>query len=492
MVILDAHLAQPRERSMKLTFLGANGTVTGSRYLVESGARRVLIDCGLFQGLKQLRLRNWAPPPIDPSTIDAVILTHAHIDHSGYLPRLVEEGFRGTIHATQATTELCALLLPDSGHLQEEEANFANRHGTSRHAPALPLYTEAQAQTCLPKFRSHEFGASFEPAPGIFVRFHEAGHILGAASVHLVTEGGSVLFSGDLGRCDDLLMKPPALPVSADVVLIESTYGNRVHERNDTLAGLADVVNRTASRGGHVIVPAFAVGRAQLLLHALRLLKDARRIPDLPVYLDSPMATNATALYQRHVGQHKLDAEACAAMSRDVHFVNTADDSRALASLQFPSVIVSASGMATGGRVVHHIENFAPDPANTLLFVGYQAMGTRGGTLVGGARQVRMHGHWIPVRAEVASLEGLSSHADREELLAWLAGMVTPPRHVYVTHGEPEAADSLRQAISERFGWRCDVPEYRDVVDLVAQEEGVRTRDGHRPREWCAAAARNG
>jgi metallo-beta-lactamase family protein len=492
MVILDAHLAQPRERSMKLTFLGANGTVTGSRYLVESGARRVLIDCGLFQGLKQLRLRNWAPPPIDPSTIDAVILTHAHIDHSGYLPRLVEEGFRGTIHATQATTELCALLLPDSGHLQEEEANFANRHGTSRHAPALPLYTEAQARTCLPKFRSHEYGASFEPAPGIFVRFHEAGHILGAASVHLVTEGGSVLFSGDLGRCDDLLMKPPALPVSADVVLIESTYGNRVHERNDTLAGLADVVNRTASRGGHVIVPAFAVGRAQLLLHALRLLKDARRIPDLPVYLDSPMATNATALYQRHVGQHKLDAEACAAMSRDVHFVNTADDSRALASLQFPSVIVSASGMATGGRVVHHIENFAPDPANTLLFVGYQAMGTRGGTLVGGARQVRMHGHWIPVRAEVASLEGLSSHADREELLAWLAGMVTPPRHVYVTHGEPEAADSLRQAISERFGWRCDVPEYRDVVDLVAQEEGVRTRDGHRPREWCAAAARNG
>jgi metallo-beta-lactamase family protein len=492
MVILDAHLAQPRERSMKLTFLGANGTVTGSRYLVESGARRVLIDCGLFQGLKQLRLRNWAPPPIDPSTIDAVILTHAHIDHSGYLPRLVEEGFRGTIHATQATTELCALLLPDSGHLQEEEANFANRHGTSRHAPALPLYTEAQAQTCLPKFRSHEFGASFEPAPGIFVRFHEAGHILGAASVHLVTEGGSVLFSGDLGRSDDLLMKPPSLPVSADVVLIESTYGNRVHERNDTLAGLADVVNRTASRGGHVIVPAFAVGRAQLLLHALRLLKDARRIPDLPVYLDSPMATNATALYQRHVGQHKLDAEACAAMSRDVHFVNTADDSRALASLQFPSVIVSASGMATGGRVVHHIENFAPDPANTLLFVGYQAMGTRGGTLVGGARQVRMHGHWIPVRAEVASLEGLSSHADREELLAWLAGMVTPPRHVYVTHGEPEAADSLRQAISERFGWRCDVPEYRDVVDLVAQEEGVRTRDGHRPREWCAAAARNG
>ncbi|MFL6626564.1 MAG: MBL fold metallo-hydrolase RNA specificity domain-containing protein [Vitreoscilla sp.] len=456
---------------MKLTFLGANGTVTGSRYLVEFGGRRVLIDCGLFQGLKQLRLRNWAPLPVDPSTIDAVVLTHAHIDHSGYLPRLVEEGFRGVVHATQATTELCALLLPDSGHLQEEEAAFANRHGTSRHAPALPLYTEAQARACLPKFRSHDFGASFEPVPGVFVRFHAAGHILGAASVHLVTEAGSVLFSGDLGRSDDLLMKPPAAPTSADVVLVESTYGNRLHERSDTLAALADVVNRTVHRGGHVIVPAFAVGRAQLLLHALRLLKDDGRIPDLPVYLDSPMATNATALYQRHVGQHRLDAEACAAMSRDVHVVNTADDSRALASLRFPAVIISASGMATGGRVVHHIENFAPGPANTILFVGYQAMGTRGAALLGGAREIRMHGRWIPVRAEVVSLEGLSSHADREELVAWLAGMATPPRHVYVTHGDPEAADSLRQLVSERFGWRCDVPEYRDCVDFGAQEE---------------------
>lgn len=456
---------------MKLTFLGANGTVTGSRYLVEFGGRRVLIDCGLFQGLKQLRLRNWAPLPVDPSSIDAVVLTHAHIDHSGYLPRLVEEGFRGSIHATQATTELCALLLPDSGHLQEEEACFANRHGTSHHAPALPLYTEAQARACLPRFQSHDFGASFEPVPGVFVRFHPAGHILGAASVHLVAETGSILFSGDLGRSDDLLMKPPALPASADVVLVESTYGNRLHERGDTLAALADVVNRTSGRGGHVIVPAFAVGRAQLLLHALRLLKDAGRIPDLPVYLDSPMATSATALFQRHIGLHRLDAEACAAMSRDVHIVNTPDESRALASLRFPGIIISASGMATGGRVVHHIENFAPDAANTILFVGYQAMGTRGAALVGGAREVRMHGHWIPVRAEVASLEGLSSHADREELLAWLAGMATPPRHVYVTHGEPEAADSLRQAVSERLGWRCEVPEYRDCVDFCAQEE---------------------
>jgi len=460
---------------MKLTFLGANGTVTGSRYLVEFGGHRVLVDCGLFQGLKQLRLRNWAPFPVDPSTIDAVVLTHAHIDHSGYLPRLVEDDFRGVVHATQATTELCALLLPDSGHLQEEEAHFANRHGTSRHAPALPLYTEAQARACLPKFRSHEFGASFEPVPGMFVRFHAAGHILGAASVHLVTEAGSVLFSGDLGRSDDLLMKPPAPPASADVVLIESTYGNRLHERSDTSGALAEVINRTVRRGGHVIVPAFAVGRAQLLLHALRLLKDQGRIPDVPVYLDSPMATNATALYQRHLGQHRLDGDACAAMSRDVHVVNTADDSRALASLRFPAVIISASGMATGGRVVHHIENFAPDAANTILFVGYQAMGTRGAALVGGAREVRMHGRWVPVRAEVVSLEGLSSHADREELLAWLAGMATPPRHVYVTHGDPEAADSLRQIVAERFGWRSDVPEYRDCVDFGAQEEAEKT-----------------
>jgi metallo-beta-lactamase family protein len=459
---------------MQLSFLGATGTVTGSRYLVESGGRRMLVDCGLFQGLKQLRLRNWAPLPVDPASIDAVVLTHAHIDHTGYLPRLVAQGFRGTVHATTATTELCGLMLPDSGHLQEEEALFANRHKTSRHDPALPLYTEEQARAALTRFRSHEFDAPFEPVPGLHVRFHSAGHILGAASVQVVSERGSVLFSGDLGRSDDLLMKPPAPPPPADVVVVESTYGNRLHERADMLFALADVVNRTLARGGHVIVPAFAVGRAQLLLHALRLLKDAHRIPDVPVFLDSPMATDATGLYQHHPELHRLDAHACAAMSDGVRIVNTPEESRALAALRYPAIILSASGMATGGRVVHHIENFAPDPANTILFVGYQAMGTRGATLVKGAREVRMHGRWIPVRAEVAALEGLSSHADRDELLAWLSSLRQAPRRVFVTHGEPEAADSLRQAIAEQLGWPCEVPEQLEQVDIGALADAAR------------------
>jgi metallo-beta-lactamase family protein len=455
---------------MKLTFLGATGTVTGSRYLVEHGRRRVLVDCGLFQGLKQLRLRNWAPLPVEASSIDAVILTHAHIDHSGYLPRLVEMGFRGPIHATAATTELCGLLLPDSGHLQEEEAAYANRHGTSKHQPALPLYTQAQARATLPLFRSHGFGDSVEVLPGLFARFRQAGHILGAASVHLQSEAGSILFSGDLGRSDDLLMKPPAPPETADLVLIESTYGNRLHEGSDPLTALAEVVNRTVGRGGHVIVPAFAVGRAQLLLYALRRLKQAQRIPDIPVFLDSPMAIDATALYRDHPGEHRLDAAGCADLWRDVRFVNDAEESRALASLRYPAIIISASGMATGGRVVHHIENFAPQPANTLLFVGYQAMGTRGASLVAGAKSVRMHGRWVPVRAEVASLEGMSSHADRDELLAWLGALPAPPRHVYVTHGDPEAADSLRQAIQEQLKWPVSVPEYQESVDVGAME----------------------
>ena len=457
---------------MKLTFLGATGTVTGSRYLVEHGDRRVLVDCGLFQGLKQLRLRNWAPLPVEPSSIEAVVLSHAHIDHSGYLPRLVAQGFRGTVHATAPTSELCGLLLPDSGHLQEEEAAYANRHKTSRHSPALPLYTRDEARAALKRFEVHDFATTFEPVPGAYVRFTSAGHILGAASVHLLTERGGLLFSGDLGRGDDLLMKPPSPPPAADVVVVESTYGDRLHDRSDTLTALADIVNRTAARGGHVIVPAFAVGRAQLLLHALRLLKDAHRIPDLPVHLDSPMATDATALYQRHPGLHRLDAAACAAMARDVRIVNTQEESQALAALRYPAIIVSASGMATGGRVLNHIEHFAPNPACTLLFVGYQAMGTRGAALVGGAREVRMHGRWVPVRAEVATLEGLSSHADRDELLAWLGALPSPPRRVYVTHGEPAAADSLRQAISEKLQWHSAVPEYRDTLDVGALVDG--------------------
>lgn len=451
---------------MQLRFLGGTGTVTGSKYLVEHGGRRLLIDCGLFQGLKQLRLRNWSPPPVPAASIDAVVLTHAHIDHSGFLPRLVDMGFRGKVFATPATLELCQLLLPDSGHLQEEEARYANRRGYSKHSPAMPLYTVQSAMRALEHIQVRGFGERFEPIPGFDVCFHHAGHILGAASVHLRCGERSVLFSGDLGRSDDLVMKPPAPPEAADCVLLESTYGNRSHGSEDTLAKLADVLCRTAARGGITVMPAFAVGRAQTLLHVIQQLKSVHRIPDLPVYLNSPMAADVTAIFRRHAAEHRLSGDQVRAMCAGVKIVNTEDESRALNQLRYPAVIVSASGMATGGRVVHHLKSFAPDARNAIVFAGFQAAGTRGAAMVGGATQIKIHGEWIPVRAEVASLDGLSAHADREDLLAWIATLPRAPRHVYVTHGEPESADSLRQAIEERHRWPCSVPEYLETADI--------------------------
>ncbi|HEY2925376.1 MBL fold metallo-hydrolase [Piscinibacter sp.] len=451
---------------MQLRFLGGTGTVTGSKVLVEHEGQRLLVDCGLFQGLKQLRLRNWSSLPVPASSIDAVVLTHAHIDHSGFLPRLVDLGFRGKVFATPATVELCQLLLPDAGHLQEEEARYANRHGFSKHAPALPLYTRDSALRALERLQVRNFDERFAPLAGFEVCFHHAGHILGAANVHLQCGARSVLFSGDLGRSDDLVMLPPSPPEGADCVLVESTYGNRSHSREDPLAKLADVVCRTASRGGVIVVPAFAVGRAQTLLHAIQQLKAVHRIPDLPVYLNSPMAADVTAIFRRHADEHRLSPDECRAMCAGMKIVNTEDESRALNRLHYPSIIVSASGMATGGRVVHHLKAFAPDARNAIVFAGFQAAGTRGAAMVGGATQVKIHGEWIAVRAEVSSLDGLSAHADREGLLAWIAALPRPPRHIYVTHGEPEAADALRQAIEERHRWPCSVPEYLEIANF--------------------------
>ncbi|TMH30686.1 MAG: MBL fold metallo-hydrolase [Betaproteobacteria bacterium] len=419
-----------------------------------------------FQGLKQLRLRNWSSLPVPASSIDAVVLTHAHIDHSGFIPRLIELGFRGKVYATPATAELCQLLLPDAGHLQEEEARYANRHGFGKHSPALPLYTEEAARRALKRFDVRNFGEAFEALPDFELHFRRAGHILGAASVSLRCGSRSVLFSGDLGRSDDLLMQPPAPPEGADCVLVESTYGNRSHPSEDPLAALADVVCRTAARSGVVIVPAFAVGRAQALLHAIAQLKAAHRIPDLPVYLNSPMAADVTAVFRRHADEHRLSADECRAMGAGVKIVNSEAESRELNRLRTPSIIVSASGMATGGRVVHHLKAFAPNARNAIVFTGFQAAGTRGAAMVGGATQVKIHGEWITVRAEVARLDGLSAHADREDLLAWIGALPRPPRHIYVTHGEPEAADALRQAIEERHRWPCTVPDYLEIVNL--------------------------
>lgn len=451
----------------KLTFLGGVGTVTGSKYLLEADTKRVLVDCGLFQGFKRLRLRNWKPLPVAPKAIDAVVLTHAHIDHSGYLPVLVKNGYSGRVFGTEATRDLCEILLPDSGHLQEREAEFANRHGFSKHKPALPLYTQREAEAALPHFQPEDFGKEIELGAGISARFLPAGHILGAAIIELRVNGQKVVFSGDLGRPGSATMVDPTPVGHADYLLVESTYGNRRHDTQDPEDVLADVITRTAARGGTVIVPSFAVGRAQTLLFHLQHLKAANRIPDLPVFLDSPMAVNASEIFCKHLKEHKLTAQQCRTTCNVADYVRPAEESKALDSNQMPKVIISASGMATGGRVLHHLRHFASDARNTILFAGFQAGGTRGAAMTGGAETVKIHGQYIPVRAEVANIHMLSAHADTDEILVWLGNFKSPPRMTFVVHGEPAASDALRLRIEEKLGWPCTVPEHRETVELT-------------------------
>lgn len=451
---------------MDLQFLGATGTVTGSKYLLRNGSGQYLIDCGLFQGFKQLRLRNWAELPVDPRTIDAVILTHAHLDHSGYLPLLAKNGFTGKVYCTDATRDLCEILLPDSGHLQEEEAAYANRRGFSKHHPALPLYTRADAEACLKRFSPVEFGAEWSLGTELKARLLPAGHILGAGFVSLRAADSSILFSGDIGRPNDIVMSAPVTIAQADYLVVESTYGDRRHDPADPKIKLADVINRTSKRNGVVVIPSFAVGRAQELLYYIHLLKADKTIPDIPVFLNSPMAVDATRIFHNHPGQHRLTREQCDAMCKTAHIVNSVEESKQLNERHGPMIIVAASGMATGGRVIHHLKTFAPDPRNTILFAGFQAGGTRGATIVHGADTVKIHGEQIPVRAEVAMIDNLSAHADAGEILQWLRGFTTPPRRTFVTHGEPTAADALRHRIEEELGWDCRVPDYLEQVRL--------------------------
>lgn len=452
-----------------LTFLGAAGTVTGSRYLIESGGRYCLIDCGLYQGYKNLRERNRAPFPIAPSQIDAVILTHAHLDHSGYLPALVRDGFRGHIHCTPATRDLCSLLLPDSGHLLEEEARYAARKGYSKHKEPLPLYTEADAKACLHRFHTHDFDTPLSPFGDARVWLRPAGHIIGASQIRMELAGRRLHFTGDLGRNDDALMKPPAALEECDLLVCESTYGNRHHPALSAEDELAGLVNRVAARGGVIVVPAFAVGRAQALLLHLARLRARKAIPRVPIYLNSPMAIDASELYLRNSREHRITEAECRAMYEVASFVRTVDESIALNQRHGPMIIISASGMATGGRVLHHIRAFAPDPRNAILFAGYQAGGTRGAALIGGARSVRMFGEDVPVRAEVVAMQSFSSHADAEQILAWLRAAPSPPAMTCLTHGEPDAADALRARISRELQWPCRVPDYRDRVTLEGQ-----------------------
>lgn len=451
---------------MDLQFLGATETVTGSKYLLRTAHSTVLVDCGLFQGYKPLRLRNWSPLPVPAAAIDAVVLTHAHLDHSGYVPLLARQGFTGPVYCTPATFDLCRILLTDSGHLLEEEAEYLNRHGMSKHKPALPLYTREDALRCFKLFRPRDFGEAWPATKDLRVRFSRSGHLPGSAFTQVEDGGRSVLFSGDLGRPHDTILRPPARLPGADYLVVESTYGDRRHEARDPLEQLAEIINRTVARGGMVLIPAFAVGRTQALLHLLHVLRQRRAIPPLPVYLNSPMAANATEIYHRHVDQLRLTVEECDAMAAHVHVVATPDESRQLNARHGPMIIIAASGMATGGRVVHHLKAFAPDHRNTILLTGFQAGGTRGATLASGAPTVRIHGEDVPVRAEVAMIHTLSAHADADEILGWLGGFTKPPRQTFITHGEPQAGDALRQRIERELKWECRLPYYLESVTL--------------------------
>jgi len=453
-----------------LQFLGAAGTVTGSRYLIESAGRRILVDCGLFQGYKLLRERNRAEFPVPPETIDTVLLTHAHLDHSGYIPALVRNGFRGKVLCTPATLELCKLLLPDSGHLQEEEAKYAKKRGYSKHSDPAPLYTAADAEAALERFVAHDFDSDFEVAAGFRARFLHAGHLLGAAQIRLEVAGTIVHFSGDLGRAHDPMLRPPLPLQEADVLVCESTYGNRKHARVDAEAELAPVIRRVAARGGVIIIPAFAVGRAQgVMLHIARL-RQRGEIPAIPVYLNSPMAINATDIYHRYHGEHHVTDAECQAMYELATMVRTVEESKALNMRKGPMIIISASGMLTGGRVLHHLVAFGSDARNAILLSGYQAGGTRGAVLASGADRLRIFGQEVSIRAEVVALQSFSGHADADEELAWMSGATRKPRITYVTHGDPDASDALRARITHELGWPARVPEHLERVTLDARQ----------------------
>lgn len=450
----------------QLTFLGAAGTVTGSRYLIEAASSKVLVDCGLFQGYKALRLRNRAPFPVDPKSIDAVILTHAHLDHSGYLPRLVESGYRGPVWCTPATRDLCAILLPDSAQLLEEEAGYANLKGSSKHHPAEALYTTEQAYRCLRQLRPIGYRKTFEPVPGLMATLLPQGHILGAASVAMEFEGTRLAFSGDVGRPHDLVMNPPSPPPESDWLVVESTYGNRRHAAAALDEEIEQLLSPVLARGGVVIIPAFAVGRAQLLLHAVISLQAKGCLPVVPVYLNSPMASDVTALYERYRAEHRLTRGDLDLIRKATRVVSAVEESKELNRKHGPMIIISASGMLTGGRVLHHLVAFAPDHLNAIVLSGHQAGGTRGAALAKGAAYLRIYGKEVRVKAQVISISSASAHADADELLDWMRGLGNAPRGVFITHGEPDAADALRLRVEHELGWCARVAEQMESVDL--------------------------
>jgi metallo-beta-lactamase family protein len=459
--------------TVSIEFLGAAGTVTGSKYLVRSGNKRILVDAGIFQGPRQWRERNWDPTPWDPESIDAVLLTHAHIDHTGMLPRFVSQGLRAPVFATKATRDLCTVLLPDSGRLQEEEVTFRRKHKASRHADPQPLYTEKDANAALALFKSVKFDERREVLPGVFARFKRMGHILGAASITLEIDGRTINFSGDIGRYDVPILTDPEPVDFGDLLLIESTYGDREHHDGDPKNALARVINEAENRGGALLIPSFAVGRTQLLLYYIRELKEEKRIPNIPVIIDSPMADDATKIYRENPGCY--DEEAFAVFEKSgkspfepskMHFTQNRDESITLNSIREPMILISASGMLTGGRVLHHLKHRISDPASTILFVGYQPPGGRGEWIQRGSESLRVFGQETPIHAHVETISGLSAHGDKSELLRWCQESSGTPGQVAVVHGESDSAKAFSETLRADFGWKTSVPYYRDVIEL--------------------------
>ncbi len=457
-----------------LTFLGAARTVTGSKYLLEAGGRRLLVDCGLFQGLKELRLRNWEPLPVPAESLSSVVLTHAHVDHSGYLPRLVAQGFAGRVFCTAGTADLCHIVLPDAGRLAEEDAREANRHGYTRHTPALPLFTEADAIRALSHLQPFGYERAAPVLPGVHAEFINAGHLLGSGFVVLTIDGPPpvrVVFSGDLGRYDRPILPDPSILRSADVLVLESTYGDRLHEADDQGERLAAIVRETAQRGGKVIIPAFAIGRVEEVIYWLRKLEARQAIPVLPVYLDSPMAVEALQEYSAR--SYELDAdvrpghgEVSAFCTRRFRLVSSTQQSLEVACAKTPAIVISSSGMATGGRVLFHLAAGLPDARNTVLFTGFQAAGTRGRDLVDGARAVKIHGQMVPVAARIEQIHSMSAHADQGEIVRWLSNFEQPPRITFLVHGEPGPMDTLRDVVRSHLHWAVETPEYLQTVAL--------------------------
>ncbi len=460
---------------IKITFLGAAGTVTGSRFLLEIQGKKILIDCGLFQGLKANRLKNWESFPVAPSTIDAVALTHAHIDHSGYLPKLCREGFKGDIFCTHATYELCKILLPDSAYLQEEDARWANKKGFSKHKPALPLYNAEDAQRCLKHFKPFYYGDDILITDNTRIKLKDAGHILGSAFIDIkTTENGKtkrILFTGDLGSPRRSVMNDPVQAYEVDYLVLESTYGNRLHKTDDTPKDieLARIINECSSTGGMLIIPSFAVERAQEILFHITDLEYKKLIPPLPVFLDSPMAINATEVFEKMQNQYNLQTRVLVIEGKkilrpqNIKFTKDVNQAKKLHFVKGPGIIISASGMLEGGRILHHLKHRLPDPKNTLLFIGYQAEGTRGKAILNGQDEIKIHGGYVPVNAKVESIQGFSGHADYNEILAWLMGFNRPPEKTFIVHGESGASRSLSEKITKTFGWNVEIPKEGEI-----------------------------